>query len=251
MGRPKAKVLHLNCVVCGSGFDTPDTKRGRKKETCSKSCASRLAYRTQTITAPCSICGAHTETAKSVVNCDLPVYCEGCAQARYSLECEICGSEFMGKRGYVRCCSQECVNELNRRNLIDVKCDCCGKMFQQSSFSVYEGKRTYCSRRCSMRQYSRENPTRYGGTWPRWIRLIRDRDGHKCLMCGAVDDLEVHHFIKLTTFSNPNDAHYGENLGLFCVDCHDVVEDSGIGSLSEFYGRYSPTLRETVGGWQK
>lgn len=251
MGRPKAGILKLNCVMCHGEFETPDTKRGRKRETCSKSCASKRAYESQKVTVPCVLCGSESETAKSVINAGLPVYCEECSKARYELTCEVCGIEFMGRRASVKCCSRPCITEWNRRMTTQVICDCCGIQFERATFSVYSGKRSYCSDRCAMRQFSRENPMRYGGTWPRWVRAIRERDGYKCLVCGETGDLEVHHFIKMKSFNNPDDSHYDENLGLFCVPCHDAVEDSGIDSLTEFYRRYSPTPGETSGGRQK
>lgn len=247
----KAAIITKNCLVCSSEFETPDTKRGRKRETCCKSCASVLAFSKQRIDAPCTLCGAITETAKSVVNGGLPVYCEDCAKARYSLVCEACGKPFMGKKYDVRTCSDECWAQIVRGKKTDVECAYCGIKFEQSTFNVYEGKRSYCSVRCRNNHHSLLNPSRYGGTWSRWLRTIKERDGHRCIKCGSRGPLQVHHFQKLTTFDDPNDAHFHENLGTFCIPCHFEVEDAGIGSLGEFRKRYSPNPLETVGGWQK
>lgn len=234
MARKAASTIYLNCQVCGSAFETKDTKRGRERKTCGKSCASQLAYRSQTIVAPCVHCGAETETAKSVVNAELPVYCEECAKARYKNTCTICGNEFMAKRARVECCSQKCIDKLNERNIAEVECAHCGELFHRPTRDIYSGKRSFCSVRCRDNRYTIENPNRYGGTWPRWVRFVRHRDNNQCLKCGSKSRLEVHHFKKLTQFEDPNEAHYANNLGLFCFDCHREVEDAGFGSLSDF-----------------
>ena len=234
MPRKAAPTIDLNCQVCGSKFETRDTKRGRERKTCGKSCASKLAYKTQETTSPCVHCGTITTTAQSVISSGLPVYCDDCAKARYENACAICGDVFMAKRAYVKCCSQKCVDKLNEQNLASVECDHCGKVFHRPSRDVYSGKRSFCSIRCRDARYSVENPTRYGGTWPRWVRTIRRRDNNKCLKCGSGKNLQVHHFKKLTQFENPNDAHYDANLGLFCFSCHLEVEDMGYASLYDF-----------------
>lgn len=242
MPRPKPKTLIRTCSICGTQFETVDNARGREKVTCSKSCASRKAYQSQKVRTQCSVCSEITETSKSVVGAGLPVYCEICTNFRYQRRCSVCGKRFRAKRYTTHLCSQECITEHNRANLKDVTCFCCGVGFQQASFSVYSGKRIFCSDRCAMRQFSRDNPTRYGGTWSRWLRKIRKRDGNQCLKCGAKEgNLQVHHFQKLLLFDNPNEAHFDENLGLFCLVCHEEIEHLGIGSLTDFYGRYSPT----------
>ena len=241
MGRKKAKTLTLLCKVCNGEYITPDTIRGRRKETCSKSCASKVAYSNQAMVAPCSLCETETPTSKSVINSGLPVYCSECSTHRYTRQCEMCNVTFQARKYDTRMCSLECVTEFNRQDTKTVVCADCFAEFEQPSFSVYAGKRTFCSKKCAQRLFSKENPTRYGGTWTTWLRRIHVRDGEACIKCSSKEKLEVHHFTKLTTFDNPNDAHYLENLGLLCFNCHREVEDSGVESLTDFYRRYSPT----------
>lgn len=241
MGRPKAATLTLHCEICSGEFTTPDTIRGRKKVTCSKSCASKKAYSSQVAKADCKFCGKTTKTAFSVINAGLPIYCSECSTHRYLNNCETCSKEFRSKKRDNRFCSRECTTEYLRSDLVQVRCFYCGLEFEQASFSVYSGKRVFCSKRCGSNQYSVDHPSRYGGTWTTWIRRIKERDGNQCVKCGSEEELEVHHFLKLLAFDNPNDAHYYENLVLLCKKCHDEVEDEGIKDLDDFYRRYSPT----------
>ena len=234
MPRKAAPTIELDCQVCGSKFEARDTKRGRERKTCGKSCASKLAYKSQASKAPCVHCGIIVDTAKSVINAGLPIYCNECAKARYKNECAICGAEFMAKRARVQCCSQQCIDRLNESNTTKAECAHCGESFDRPTRDVYSGKRAFCSIRCRDNKHSLENPSRYGGTWPRWVRTIRHRDNNQCLRCGGRDRLEVHHFKKLTQFKDPNEAHYEANLGLFCFSCHREVEDAGYENLSDF-----------------
>lgn len=241
MPRPPAKILSFPCKVCGNSFETPDTKRGRERATCSKSCASKTAYKNQKTKAPCNVCGELADTSKSVVNSGLPVYHTGCYKLRYTKECRVCAESFMTDRDTTSYCSPECERAGVSLQTVELTCTSCGKLFVRPSFTVANKQRVYCTKRCAQRQFSKENPTRYGGTWTTWLRRIRARDNNTCLLCGANENLQVHHFKKMRTFSEPNKAHFYENLGLFCVTCHDIVEDSDIHSLTDFYERYSPT----------
>lgn len=241
MGRPKAEELYRECEICSGEFTTPDTIRGRKKVTCSKSCASKKAYSSQITEEECKHCSKITKTSLSVINAGLPIYCSDCSTHRYVNSCEMCSSEFRSKRYSNRFCSPECETGYRRSKTIIVECAYCGNEFEQATFSVYSGKRSFCSKRCNVNQYSIEHPSRYGGTWTTWIRRIRDRDGNQCVKCESKEELEVHHFKKLTTFDDPDEAHYYENLVLLCRKCHYEIENEGIGSLTDFYRRYSPT----------
>lgn len=179
----KAVIITKSCKICGLHFETKDTKRGWKKETCSKACASKLAYKKQQVTEKCCWCGKNTTTSKSVINSNLPIYCEHCKSLRYEKQCLICKKQFFASHNETFLCSKECK------------------------------------------------------TWYSWTKIIKERDNYKCLLCGSVNDLEVHNFTKLTSFEHPDDAHYDNNLGTFCHNCHKIIESTNIKSLSEFNER--------------
>lgn len=233
-------VLSKICSICESEFTARNDYRGRKRETCSHSCASRRAYQNQAVVAECDVCKAEFKTARSVVSAGLPLRCPEHKDFRHRPTCSVCGVVFYADRNTTHLCSQECILDWQRSQLVETSCFCCGKKAERPSFTVIRGGRQFCSKRCNMRTFSRENPMRYGGEWPKWVRRIKDRD-KVCQVCDSPESLQVHHFKKLTEFDNPNDSHHDENLVLLCESCHRHVEDSGVQDLNDFCERYSPT----------
>lgn len=183
----------------------------------------------------CVICDKEMFTFKHVISQKLPTYCsDECRKKRYSLKCIVCKKEFRSGKRNTKTCSRDCQTKMRRNDVIELNCDLCKKSFKRDKSSVYSGKNKFCSKRCSNNHYSLNNPSRYGGTWTSRRKHIINRDGKKCLLCGCKKDLQVHHFNKVKNFENPNDAHYEENLGTFCVICHEIVEKKDYKSLSEF-----------------
>ena len=219
------------CVICDNEFETKDTSRGRKKQTCSVRCARLLGSKNSIVDKECITCGKIIRTTKSN---QLP-RCDECfsSKRKYTYSCEICGDIFHTNKHRTRFCSRECVNKNNNRNQLNLTCYYCGSEFQRPSFTVVDEDRVFCSKRCNNNQYSLDNPSRYGGTWNRRRKEILTRDGNKCLLCNSYNELEVHHFPKLKEFDNPNDAHSDDNTGTFCSSCHRIVEEK-YESLSHF-----------------
>lgn len=73
----------------------------------------------------------------------------------------------------------------------------------------------------------REDANVYGSGWDRLRRLVRQRDGYRCQVCGA-PELEkahaVHHKIPFRMFSNPEQANRLDNLVTLCHPCHQRIE---------------------------
>lgn len=239
------KQLVKECVVCNNEFHAKDNARGRKKQTCSTTCARKLGSMNSMVHHPCVICGDDSVTTKSAVKQGLPVYCDEHKDKHYFHVCEICDKEFYSTKKSTRFCSQKCITEYNNSQTVMVECSHCGKEYEQSKYSLYKGKNNYCSTRCNNNAYSLRNPSRYGGTWTRVKKEILLRDNNKCLLCGSSEDLQQHHFIKMLNFDNPNDAHTDSNLGTFCRDCHLKIENESIDNLTDFYERYSPNFSES------
>lgn len=47
---------------------------------------------------------------------------------------------------------------------------------------------------------------------------ILKRDGHKCVYCGSIENLQIHHKIPVSKGGNNSD----KNLETICVDCHVI-----------------------------
>lgn len=64
----------------------------------------------------------------------------------------------------------------------------------------------------------------YGHTWPRMREKALERDGYECQVCGAEEQLHVHHKLPVRTFEDPDEAHYMVNLVTCCVSCHPKLD---------------------------
>lgn len=243
MGRKRIEDVQKKCVICGNVFTTRGDKRGLKRKTCSRSCSAKLGQKNNRGETTCKMCNTIIIGSKSAISAGLPQYCKECTKHRYINTCKECGKEFRSKKKVTQYCSHECEVIGRRLKVVDVECDYCGKKFKRPTFSVYKGKNVYCSKRCGYNHYSIMNPSRYGGTWARRKKEILERDNFKCLICGETEDLEQHHFIKIKTFNDPNEAHYDDNVGTFCKKHHREVENK-YHSLKDFYERYSPNSSE-------
>ena len=58
----------------------------------------------------------------------------------------------------------------------------------------------------------------YPKDWPRIRKAVITRDGHKCILCQALSDLEVHHINK-----HPPDCR-PYNLVTLCKRCHRIAD---------------------------
>jgi 5-methylcytosine-specific restriction endonuclease McrA len=56
----------------------------------------------------------------------------------------------------------------------------------------------------------------YTDNWPDITRNIKERDGHKCTICGATHKLEVHHIIPLSK----GGRNIPINFTTLCHSCH-------------------------------
>ncbi len=64
----------------------------------------------------------------------------------------------------------------------------------------------------------------YGSTWPKARAQALARDDHRCQVCGATQDLHVHHLRPVRLFTSPADAHRPDNLITLCARCHQRAE---------------------------
>jgi len=67
----------------------------------------------------------------------------------------------------------------------------------------------------------------YGPDWPRIRKVVRQRDGYCCQVCGARESLSehhVHHKIPFKRFESIEKANVLGNLVTLCQNCHKAVE---------------------------
>lgn len=146
---------------------------------------------------------------------------------RQTVACQQCGKSFevhnrTVKRGCGKFCSLEC-KAAAQRNTLTAVCQNCGRPFSVEPSAASKGNGKYCSwecRRAGMRGEGNPNwkndPDYRGYNW-REIRLAAlERDGRKCVKCGASESLVVHHIVP---WPETQDNRL-ENLLTLCIGCH-------------------------------
>lgn len=218
--------------------------------------------------ATCKFCGMHFHTNNKHVYCssecrELGYSQEGENNNNFGKEkielgeCENCGAEFeyypSDKLGLY--CS-DCVMNTDWREVPEppkgedshwwkggqreLECDTCGEQIRRWPNKINE--RNFCSSRCQAQWLSRVftgdghpyweggyNPN-YSTGWRRAKLNVLDRDGYRCVICGADrEELgrnpDVHHIIPVRLFKeSPDhaiaDAHFQENLVSLCITHH-------------------------------
>lgn len=66
-------------------------------------------------------------------------------------------------------------------------------------------------------------PMYYGSEWTTALEVAMERTQNLCQRCQKARALQVHHIIPVTSFENPNDAHYQDNLLPVCLPCHKQI----------------------------
>lgn len=148
-------------------------------------------------------------------------------------QCDVCKKEFYAKpshqkKGWARCCSQECRNITFRRK-IKVLCFYCGKNVEKtpSELKKSKSKKYFCDRSCQTKWRNNLFSGKLHSNWKGGIsayRKILEKSGliRKCKRCGCSDRriLAVHH---LDRNRNNNGV---ENLVWLCHNCHHLIHTS-------------------------
>lgn len=226
---PRYEPVYENkiCPICNE-FYTVNViiKRERERKTCgNRSCSTKLgALNSQKINVRCKICETNFLLSKHNIQKDGNYCSDMCRKQRYELECKNCNSSFRADRTTTNYCSSNCELEGNRNNLRTSICACCNLEFSRPSHTLPSNKRHFCSNRCAQRQFSRENPNRYGNNWYRIREKKVRQDNYTCNECHEQKlgkyELHVHHVIPIEEFDNIDDAHYNDNLETLCYECH-------------------------------
>jgi hypothetical protein len=136
--------------------------------------------------------------------------------------CRLCGAEFTIRgRQTARYCSDECRKSARkkaarrRRVHVTVVCRHCQKPFE---ITPSEAKvRKFCSLKCAATHNcgSEASSQQYDSSFNELVRrLIRERDGYTCAICGTPDSNVVHHI----DYDKSNTS--GDNLITLCRSCH-------------------------------
>lgn len=175
--------------------------------------------------------------------------------------CDICDTAFKyypsDKEGLY---CQQCVEEENWRHdpnirgeenprwkggPVELSCDNCDAPFERRP-SVINSEVTFCSPECQAEWLSDEftgdghpnwkggGSENYGPSWARARKRTLERDGHRCVVCGATHEElgrnpDVHHLVAVRRFveheaTTVADAHTLDNLVSLCPSCHRRVE---------------------------
>jgi DEAD/DEAH box helicase domain-containing protein len=71
------------------------------------------------------------------------------------------------------------------------------------------------------------DPNQYGPAWPHIRKLVLQRDGYACQVCGAPErdqPLHVHHKVPFRAFTTAEHANQMSNLVTLCPSCHRQAE---------------------------
>lgn len=151
--------------------------------------------------------------------------------ARCNKACYIPASR--AKEGKGIFCSIKCTFDGQRKLL---SCLICKAEFYRDKNAVDRSpnSRTYCSRKCyavgrSTIMVGENSPTyidgksmKYGSNiWKKARAAAKQRDGHRCKVCGTNKGrLDVHHIKEVEKFKTLKAAHALKNLITVCRRCH-------------------------------
>lgn len=195
---------HKSCLNCGKPFYTEN----RDVKYCSRDCYSAVTGRPDAHNRTCTVCGkTYTAYDKNAKYCSQECY--NTARRIRPRICPTCGKEFIPRHNRTVHCSHKCVN----RTLTETTCKYCGKVFKPSRAS----KNKFCTLDCYHASLASEYPRSRLNFDKREKRIILERDGHRCVICGATENLEIDHILALCN-GGTRSIENGQTL---CVACHD------------------------------
>lgn len=173
--------------------------------------------------------------------------------------CEWCGKGFYIKPstlkpGHARFCSPKCKGEYKTfENTETVCCQECGAEFTTWKSYLARGNGKFCSAKCQSAWYSenlrgpshplwRGGLTPYPAGWTQTFRrIIRERDGFKCMVCGSPEGIRSHHCHHINYMKLDLSLR---NLILCCPSCHTKTT---AGNRDEWELKLSLLLCNTYG----
>ena len=240
-------MVKLNCGWCNKEFNRPEYAI-KKNNFCSVACSGEW----QKINNPKG--KDHCQYKRVILKC---AWCEKemektpyYAKKEYVFCSHSCRGKYMGKRAIKR---------------IEKPCGWCGtilslvpSLVRENNFCNYDCRSSWYSQ-----NYSGSNSPQYrdglkvsrprGKNWANISKAIRARDG-KCIACGSVENLCVHHILPRYEWGDRVDEiNIPSNLVTLCGSCHSKVtnnddillEGEGWDYLRDYMAKFSPEqLRE-------
>lgn len=218
------------CDGCGKGYES---RPGIKRHLTDK--CTDAGHR-------CDKCERAFPTYQGLMSHSAQVHGE---QLGVDVVCAWCGKEDtvqpnragLGENYY---CSDKCKGHGTQRGRkisprVELTCTYCGDTF--TVLKSQEDNRSMCGKECRLDYMSdfmmgENNPSWKGGysryyrkNWKRNRRLVRERDGYECQVCGIHEDengrqLSVHHINPARQFDTAEEANRLENLIALCEPCH-------------------------------
>lgn len=226
--KPKPPRVEHHCVQCSAAYTVHPARSKRGTLYCSAACR-RAAWAKRSEMRPCGHCGKAFRYLLCMDKFERKAgkYCSRkCREAasRVTVECAACLQPFTRIRFYGRvqkCCSQKCAGLAPKPPAL-LTCPVCRAEFSVRSCEV--GARKTCSFACAAaHRKNRRKEIRNRLGWSAWKRLrlaIIERDGGKCVTCGATDNLTVHHIIPWRVSRDDSEV----NLQTLCRTCHGRAE---------------------------
>lgn len=209
--------LEIICEYCGKTKKVKNAWHAKRQRFCSQSCVAKFrfsqGYRIRVKPPPirkkCEYCQKYFEFTKHDRNrkfCSIKCYWDSKIGTKYEFPHHGSRSEFT--------------------------CLWCKKTKLIPSHIAK--KRTFCSRECyrdfmqaNRNDFTGANPFYLSYEWKQIRERIYSRDGDKCLYCGSIKNLVIHHKKPRKEFNDPPEFHpiadADENLETVCGNCHWAI----------------------------
>ncbi len=162
MARPRInKYIIVSCKYCHKKFEESMLQIDRKRSIyCSRECYSK----DHRIIRNCDRCGKKFTIRKSRYKQSEYKFCQECYGKKIDIKCNYCGKLFEDyESNNKKYCNKECHNKAMQRKK-QIKCRTCGKIFQMQLSKTKDGRGKYCSNKCSSIAHIGEgNPSWRGG----------------------------------------------------------------------------------------
>jgi len=240
------KKIERTCPICKKTYTADETrlKHGRNI-TCSYSCGRKQTQQktTKKVKLTCPVCNSTFERSPGHIKKNKHSFCS--RDCQYKARTMGISKRTITKPYTYTPESKQAMLEASRKPKGKRKhhwmiCTNCGKRFDDPSYGrKRKSGQTFCSLDCCNEFRTGENnpawrgghPAYYGKKWKRLRRETRKRDQNTCRRCGILSksrNHDVHHIKPVSSFEDPDDANYLDNLITLCHPCHQLVEWKGL-----------------------